>query len=42
VTADDALGARNIIRARKFEQLKNLVQLQKNKMIVAGRIGVAA
>ncbi len=35
VTEDDALGARNIIRARKFEQLKNLVQLQKNKMIVA-------
>jgi Tfp pilus assembly pilus retraction ATPase PilT len=42
VTADDALGARNIIRARKFEQLKNLVQLQKNKMIVAGRMGVPA
>ena len=41
VTADDALGARNIIRARKFEQLKSLVQLQKNKMIVAGRTAVA-
>ena len=35
---EEAQGARNIIRQRKFEQLKNLVQLQKNKMIVGGRI----
>jgi twitching motility protein PilT len=40
VTAEDALGARSIIRARKFEQLKNLVQLQKNKMIVRGRMAL--
>lgn len=35
---DEAQGARNIIRQRKFDQLKNLVQLQKNKMIVGGRM----
>lgn len=35
---EEAQGARNIIRQRKFDQLKNLVQLQKNKMIVGGRM----
>lgn len=35
---EEAQGARNIIRQRKFDQLKNLVQLQKNNMIVGGRI----
>lgn len=39
---EDAQGARNIIRQRKFDQLKNLVQLQKNNMIVGGRIAAAA
>lgn len=29
--------ARGIIRQRKFEQQKNVVQLQKNKMVVASR-----
>ena len=33
LTADDSHGARNIIRQRKFTQLKSLVQLQKNQMI---------
>lgn len=36
LTSDDAQGARNIIRQRKFDQLKSLVQLQKNRMIVSG------
>lgn len=36
MTTDDAQGARNIIRQRKFDQLKSLVQLQKNRMIVSG------
>lgn len=36
MTPEDAPGARNIIRQRKFEQLKSLVQLQKNRMIVSG------
>lgn len=35
---EEAQGARNTIRQRKFDQLKNLVQLQKNNMIVGGRI----
>jgi twitching motility protein PilT len=38
MTTDDALGVRNIIRQRKFEQLKNVVQLQRNKMIVGNRV----
>lgn len=33
---EDSQGARNIIRQRKFDQLKSLVQLQKNKMITSG------
>lgn len=36
MTTEDAQGARNIIRQRKFDQLKSLVQLQKNRMIVSG------
>jgi twitching motility protein PilT len=36
MTNEDAQGARNIIRQRKFDQLKSLVQLQKNRMIVSG------
>ena len=36
MTNDDAQGARNMIRQRKFDQLKSLVQLQKNRMIVSG------
>lgn len=36
MTTEDAQGARNTIRQRKFEQLKSLVQLQKNRMIVSG------
>lgn len=32
---EDAAGARSIIRQRKFDQLKNVVQLQKNRMIVS-------
>lgn len=39
--AEDAPGVRSIIRQRKFEQLKNVVQLQKNRMIVAGRPAAA-
>lgn len=42
MTADDALGARSIIRQRKFEQLKNVVQSQKNKMIMGSRIAQPA
>lgn len=37
MTPEDSHGVRSIIRQRKFEQLKNVVQLQKNKMIVASR-----
>lgn len=36
MTTEDAQGARNIIRQRKFDQLKSLVQLQKNRMIISG------
>ena len=36
MSGEDASGIRNIIRQRKFEQLKSLVQLQKNRMIVSG------
>jgi Tfp pilus assembly pilus retraction ATPase PilT len=36
MTAEDSQGARNMIRQRKFDQLKSLVQLQKNRMIVSG------
>lgn len=35
-TGEDEQGARNTIRQRKFEQLKSLVQLQRNRMIVSG------
>jgi hypothetical protein len=37
VTPEHPHEARGFIRQRKFEQLKNAVQLQKNKMIVANR-----
>ncbi len=36
LTNDDAHGIRNIIRQRKFDQLKSIITLQKNKMIVSG------
>ncbi|MFC6281233.1 ATPase, T2SS/T4P/T4SS family [Polaromonas aquatica] len=36
MTAEDGQGARNIIRQRKFDQLKSIGQLQKNRMIVSG------
>lgn len=36
LTSDDAHGIRNIIRQRKFDQLKSIITLQKNKMIVSG------
>jgi len=36
MTPEDSQGARNMIRLRKFDQLKSLVQLQKNRMIVSG------
>jgi Tfp pilus assembly pilus retraction ATPase PilT len=42
MTSEDAHGARSIIRQRKFEQLKNVVQLQKNRMIVGTRVLAAA
>jgi twitching motility protein PilT len=42
MTSEDAHGARSIIRQRKFEQLKNVVQLQKNRMIVGGRLAAVA
>lgn len=42
MTPEDAPGARSIIRQRKFEQLKNVVQLQKNRMIVGTRAGQPA
>jgi len=41
MTNEDAQGARSIIRQRKFEQLKNVVQLQKNRMIVGSRMAAA-
>jgi Tfp pilus assembly pilus retraction ATPase PilT len=41
MTPEDAQGARSLIRQRKFEQLKNLVNLQRNRMIV-GRMAQAA
>lgn len=34
---DDGPGVRAIIRQRKFEQLKSIIQMQKNRMIVSGR-----
>jgi len=34
---DDAIGAQNIIRQRKFSQLDNEITLQRNKMRVHGR-----
>lgn len=36
LTFDDNHGIRAIIRQRKFDQLKNAVQLQKNRMIMSG------
>lgn len=37
LNGEDGPGARNIIRQRKFDQLKSVIQLQKNRMIVSGR-----
>jgi twitching motility protein PilT len=36
LTSDDAHGIRNTIRQRKFDQLKSVITLQKNRMIVSG------
>jgi Tfp pilus assembly pilus retraction ATPase PilT len=36
LTLEDAQGIRNLIRQRKFDQLKSVITLQKNKMIVSG------
>lgn len=41
LTSDDSQGARNIIRNRKFTQLKSLVQLQKNQLIFSGKVETA-
>lgn len=36
-TGEDGLSGRAIIRSRKFEQLKSMLDLQRNRMIVTGR-----
>jgi twitching motility protein PilT len=36
ITGEDAQGARNTIRLRKFDQLKSLIQLQKNRLLMSG------
>jgi len=43
LTGEDSYAIRAVIRQRKFDQLKNSVQLQKNRMILAkGRLPNAA
>lgn len=37
MTEEDGPGAKNNIRQRQFGQLKSVVQLQKNRMLVTGR-----
>lgn len=37
MTDEDGPGARSIIRQKKFDQLKSVIQLQKNRLIVSGR-----
>jgi Tfp pilus assembly pilus retraction ATPase PilT len=37
LTDEDGPGVRAIIRQRKFDQLKSIIQMQKNRMIVSGR-----
>lgn len=36
MTDEDGPGARGIIRQKKFDQLKSLIQLQKNRLIISG------
>lgn len=36
MTEEDGPGARGIIRLKRFDQLKSISQLQKNRMIIAG------
>lgn len=37
MTPEDGPGARGMIRQRRFEQLKSVTQLQKNRMLVSGQ-----
>ena len=37
LTEEDGPGARSIIRSRRFDQLKSMVQLQRNRLIVSRR-----
>lgn len=37
LTDEDGPGARGIIRSRRFDQLKSMVQLQRNRLIVSRR-----